>query len=350
MSTDLNTQLDEVIDLCKEAVRGDRHWMAVIALHEVFRRLYPVDPHYRDRPNRTSVQEVSDVLSIQADWLRSSAGAIQPYALQSMLDALPSDAAELEERTHRLYGGLWNRFDPDHILSEAKRLLDERMLTNGIQLSDLEGKTALDIGCGSGRFTIGLQQYGCDATGVDMGEDGIGFARKAVDRLALKDIKFQQQNVLDLSFEQGAFDFILCNGVLHHTRDWKRGVSELRRVLKPGGRAFLYLYATGGIFWTARKRMREVFAMIPRAYATRVMELIGLPKNRFIFMDSWYVPIEDHLGRDELEQQLTSVGFSSFKKTEQGGSEFDLDRALREFGDDGPMLFGEGEHRYVLEG
>ena len=90
--------------------------------------------------------------------------------------------------------------------------------------------------------------------------------------------------------------------------------------------------------------------MIPRAYSTRVMELIGLPRNRFIFMDSWYVPIEDHLGRDELEGQLADSGFSSFRKTDKGGSEFDLDRGLREFGEEGPVLFGEGEHRYVLEG
>ena len=45
-------------------------------------------------------------------------------------------------------------------------------------------------------------------------------------------------------------------------------------------------------FWNIRKVARRVFSNIPKEVTQNCLENIGLPKNRFIFMDTFYVPIE----------------------------------------------------------
>ena len=78
-----------------------------------------------------------------------------------------------------------------------------------------------------------------------------------------------------------------------------------------------------------------------------VLDIIGIPHNRFIFADSWYVPIEQHTGRAELERFLSRVGFCTIRKV-IGTRPTDLDRAVDQGGDDATMMWGDGEHRYLV--
>lgn len=53
-------------------------------------------------------------------------------------------------------------------------------------------------------------------------------------------------DLMDLPFEDSTFDFIIADGVLHHTPDTRQAVFELYRKLKPGGRFFFYVYRKMG--------------------------------------------------------------------------------------------------------
>ncbi len=110
---------------------------------------------------------------------------------------------------------------------------------------------------------------------------------------------------------------------------------------------FLFLYATGGFFWTTRRALRPLFQAIPRAYTAAVLDLIGMPGNRMIFMDTWYVPIEEHIARVDLESAFDRHNVSFIKLTSH--VETDLDYALAEGIPGAATVWGEGEHRYVLQ-
>jgi SAM-dependent methyltransferase len=92
------------------------------------------------------------------------------------------------------------------------------------------GTRILDLGCGEGAtlFHLGEPE---GAVGVDLFEDKIALARKALPRC-----RFVAASALDLPFEAASFDHVLVRDVIHHIPEPARLVAEVRRVLAPGGR------------------------------------------------------------------------------------------------------------------
>lgn len=94
----------------------------------------------------------------------------------------------------------------------------------------------LDFGCGSGKSVSELRALGYDAFGCDM-----AFKKDdAVDTDGLKDnniIRLIPSSNYRLPFEDDAFDLIISNQVFEHVQNYSETISELHRVLKPGGSA-----------------------------------------------------------------------------------------------------------------
>jgi SAM-dependent methyltransferase len=104
------------------------------------------------------------------------------------------------------------------------------------------GELLLDVGCGGGHFLGRLRQAGHAGrlVGVDL--------EPALVRRASQDndgVEFRQGNVLALPFEDETFDVVTVQFVLDHVSDRKRGLEEIRRVLKPGGRLITAANAFG---------------------------------------------------------------------------------------------------------
>ena len=101
------------------------------------------------------------------------------------------------------------------------------------------GNKVLDVGCGSGRLTMAAQNWvgpEGEATGIDPSVEMIQVARQNALRRKLN-TKFEMGVVEDLPFPEASFDLVLNRLMLHHLPgDLKRrGLAEMRRVLKPGG-------------------------------------------------------------------------------------------------------------------
>jgi hypothetical protein len=71
-----------------------------------------------------------------------------------------------------------------------------------------------------------------------------------------------------------------------------------------------------------------------------------MPPNRFIFCDTWYVPVELHTTTAELDSLLAGAGVAGEKVL--GRSGFDLDLALESGLPGAREMWGDGEHRYVV--
>ena len=102
------------------------------------------------------------------------------------------------------------------------------------------GKAVLDAGCGEGRFTELLANYGAHIVGFDM--DSIGLARISTKLVDRETVNFAQGDLFSLPFRNGAFDFIYTLGVLHHTPNPRSAFINLTRLLKPGGQIAIWVY------------------------------------------------------------------------------------------------------------
>lgn len=95
----------------------------------------------------------------------------------------------------------------------------------------------LEIGCGIGVDLEQLRRVQPDAIGIDLTPNAVELARRHVGG----DVRVGDAERLD--FPDHSFGVVYSWGVLHHTADIARAIREVHRVLRPGGRAFLMLYA-----------------------------------------------------------------------------------------------------------
>ncbi len=113
-----------------------------------------------------------------------------------------------------------------------------------IELVSLEpGMHILDVGCGTGSLSIAAKQnLTADGTvvGIDPSSNMIDLAQQKADKAGVE-VDFQVGVIENLEFEDGKFDLVLSSLMMHHLTDElkERGLQEIQRVLKPGGRLLI---------------------------------------------------------------------------------------------------------------
>lgn len=106
-------------------------------------------------------------------------------------------------------------------------------------LSDcLPCESFLDAGCGDGRYLVEVGTHAGRLAGVDISERILATAREALDRSGLA-AELRQGNLESLPYPAEAFDLVLCSQVIEHLLAPERGLEELARVLRPGGKLLL---------------------------------------------------------------------------------------------------------------
>jgi cyclopropane fatty-acyl-phospholipid synthase-like methyltransferase len=126
-------------------------------------------------------------------------------------------------------------FDPMLKLTTRECVFKERLL----EQADLRaGMDVLDLGCGTGTLMVLAKRRVPEAnvTGIDGDPNVLERARRKADRAGCL-VKFDQGLSYDLPYAAASFDRVLSSLFFHHLvrRDKERTISELRRVLRPGG-------------------------------------------------------------------------------------------------------------------
>ena len=103
------------------------------------------------------------------------------------------------------------------------------------------GDLVLDIGCGEGRHSIGLYvNREINAVGMDLSLEDIQTARSRIKDFSIADTNdsscvFGAGSIQCLPFTDNLYDAVICSEVLEHLESLDTAVSEIVRVLKPGG-------------------------------------------------------------------------------------------------------------------
>jgi len=107
---------------------------------------------------------------------------------------------------------------------------------------DVRGKKVLDAGCGGGSLSYLLAKAGASVVGVEYDERGVAFARgnlASADPHKRLSYEFMQGSVYELPFPDTSFDLVVSCEVIEHLDKPEKMLSEIKRVLKLGGKVIL---------------------------------------------------------------------------------------------------------------
>ena len=139
-------------------------------------------------------------------------------------------------------------------------------------LADLDGKTVLEIGSGAGAHAALFARRGASVVAIDITPERVAATARKLALVPGSRGRAYHADAENLPFRDAAFDIVYSNGVLHHSEDTERCIAEVHRVLKPGGRAVIMLYARhSAAYW---------LNIVPRALITG--ELFRWPEAQWI--------------------------------------------------------------------
>lgn len=131
-----------------------------------------------------------------------------------------------------------NRFGGERLDSKSA-LAKNNLLEHIIRYDFVTGNTdyvALDIGCGSGHGSSALATKFKTVHGVDISEEAITYAQKHWQE---PNIHFSIGDSLNIPFPDNTFDVVVAFEVFEHLTDWRKFLTEIKRVLKPNGKVYL---------------------------------------------------------------------------------------------------------------
>ncbi len=110
-----------------------------------------------------------------------------------------------------------------------------------IDFDRLRDQDVLEIGVGSGSHAALLARHAKSFTGIDLTDYAVKNTSERLKCFGLAG-NVLQMDAEQMSFSDSSFDFVWSWGVIHHSSDTRRVLSEIARVLRPGGRAVTMVY------------------------------------------------------------------------------------------------------------
>ena len=122
-----------------------------------------------------------------------------------------------------------------------QKFIDIPVLQNWARLG--KGASILEVGCGNGGVARYLSEKlrAKNYTAVDIDPKMIAQAESLTERNSR--LIFQAADFCNLPFDDKSFDAVVVMDVLHHLINWKKGIKEVHRVLKNGGKLLLREYS-----------------------------------------------------------------------------------------------------------
>lgn len=197
-----------------------------------------------------------------------------------------------------------------------------------LEVENLEGKTFLDVGSGSGLFSLAARNLGAKVTSFDFDESSVWCTFELKRRFYSEDKNWEVMHgsVLDKNFlsSLGAFDYVYSWGVLHHTGNMWEALRNVISLVKYDGILFIALYnyqQFASRYWTFVKKTynrlpitRPLWIVLHGLYPTLLSVLLKFFQQRKAprGMTVWY-DLLDWLGGYPFEVSTPKDVFNFYK-------------------------------------
>lgn len=199
------------------------------------------------------------------------------------MDVESRHADEIRRGERFEFGKNWSKFLSDLTVPRIK--LAEASLRSNLEAERLDGKTFLDVGSGSGLFSLAARRLGAKVHSFDYDPKSVACTRELKRRYFAEDPNWtvEQGSVLDRDYltSLGQSDVVYSWGVLHHTGRMWEALSNVKPLVPIGGQLFIAIYNDQGRITDEWARIKERYNALasPLAFAY-ALRIIGATEAR----------------------------------------------------------------------